>query len=353
MNPTELRRALLSWYDGRKRAMPWRDQVSPYRTWISEIMLQQTTVAAVAPRFESFVAEFPDAASLAAAPEEKVLRAWAGLGYYSRARNLRLAAQKIVSEHGGVVPDTLEAVLALPGVGRYTAGAILSIAYGKPEPLVDGNVARVFARLFAIEGDIKAPETLKLLWSKAESLVDKRRPGDWNQSLMELGATVCAPENPKCGECPAASLCEAKKLGRENSLPVMPERPDFVPVRWTCLWIEKKGEVLLMERQRGKELLGGLWGLPESAKIPDAEVGDKLGAVTGSVTHHKIEISLYAAKVAAKAKLPRASKWVPAGEVSNYLISSLWLKAALAASSLAPVAAPAKKRAPRAKKPVL
>lgn len=315
--------------------MPWRDQVSPYRTWVSEIMLQQTTVAAVAPRFESFVAEFPDAAALAAAPEEKVLRAWAGLGYYSRARNLHLAAKKIVADHGGDVPDTLDEVLALPGVGRYTAGAILSIAFGKPAPLVDGNVARVFSRLFAVEGDVKAPETLKVMWDKAEELVDKRRPGDWNQALMELGATVCAPEKPRCDECPVASLCEAKKQGRENVLPVMPERRDFVPLRWTCLWIEKKGQVLLIERQRGKELLGGLWGLPESAKIPEAEVGDKLGAVTGTVTHHKIDIAVYAAKVAAKAKLPKASKWVPKAEVESYLISSLWLKAAHAATRAA------------------
>lgn len=330
-----LRAALLSWYDAHKRPMPWRERVSPYRTWISEIMLQQTTVAAVAPRFESFVAEFPDPAALAAAPEERVLRAWAGLGYYSRARNLRLAAQKIVSEHGGKIPDTLDAVLSLPGVGRYTAGAVLSIAYGKPVALVDGNVSRVLARVFAIESDIKAPETAKVLWSKAEELLDKKRPGDWNQALMELGATVCAPERPRCGECPVAAHCQARAQGREALLPVVPERKDFVPLRWTCLWIEnRKGEVLLYERQRGKELLGGLWGLPESARIKDAELGDKLGAVSGTVTNHKIDIAVYAAKVPAKAKLPVACRWVPKAQVPDCLISSLWLKAAHAAGRL-------------------
>ena len=206
-----MRAALLRWYRRVRRDMPWRREVSPYRTWISEIMLQQTTVAAVTPKYEAFLKAFPDVRALARAPEDAVLKRWAGLGYYSRARNLRRAAREIVEKHGGQFPSNFDDVLALPGVGRYTAGAILSIAFSQPHPVVDGNVIRVYARLFGLRGRAKDPAFVKEIWARAAPLVPKSAPGDWNQALMELGATVCTPESPSCGACPVAKDCVALK----------------------------------------------------------------------------------------------------------------------------------------------
>lgn len=309
--------------------MPWRRHVSPYRTWISEIMLQQTTVAAVAPRFERFFAEFPDPGALAAAPEERVLRAWAGLGYYSRARNLRRAAQEIVARHGGRFPDSPEAVLALPGVGRYTAGAILSIAFGRRAALVDGNVMRVFSRLFAVEEDVKSPAAAKLFWTLAERLVDERRPGDWNQALMELGATVCLPEGPRCEACPVAALCRARALGRERELPVMPKRREWETVRWSCLWLAHGDDVVLWKRGPHERLFKGFWALPEARHVPEARPGRRLAQVKGTVTHHKVAIDVHEA--AAPRRLPEGAQWVALESLDERLVSSLWLKAARAA----------------------
>ncbi|MBI3565439.1 MAG: A/G-specific adenine glycosylase, partial [Elusimicrobia bacterium] len=255
-----MRAALLSWYRRHRRDMPWRREVTPYRTWVSEIMLQQTTVAAVAPKFEAFVRRFPDAAALAAADEDAVLGAWAGLGYYARARNLHRAAKEIAAA-GGAFPSDLDGALALPGVGRYTAGAILSIAFGRPLPVVDGNVIRVFSRLFGLRGRAKDPAFAAVIWRKAEALVPKDHPGDWNQALMELGATACAPESPDCAACPVARWCVARKKGLQDELPTPEPRRAPTPVRWTCLWVERGGKVLLWKRSAEERLLKGLWGL--------------------------------------------------------------------------------------------
>ncbi|MBI3289571.1 MAG: A/G-specific adenine glycosylase, partial [Elusimicrobia bacterium] len=227
---------LLRWYRAAKRDMPWRRDPTPYRVWISEIMLQQTTVAAVTPKYDLFLRRFPSVSALAAAPEEEVLKHWAGLGYYSRARNLRRAALAIVADHGGRFPSDFDALLALPGVGRYTAGAILSIAFAKPYPLVDGNVVRVFSRLFAMEGRAKDAAFVKKMWPLAESLVPRRNPGDWNQALMELGATICSPESPACGACPVSRRCLAFNQGRPDRLPLPEARREPIALRWTCLW---------------------------------------------------------------------------------------------------------------------
>jgi A/G-specific adenine glycosylase len=308
---------LLAWYDARKRDMPWRRDPTPYKTWVSEIMLQQTTVAAVTPKFLKFLERFPDAASLAASSEEEVLRAWAGLGYYSRARNLRKAAQKIVAR--GAFPSDYESVLDLPGVGRYTAGAILSIAFGKPYPLVDGNVARVFARLFALRDDVKSP----VYWERAERLIHAARPGDWNQALMELGATVCQPESPRCGECPAASLCEARKRGLQDELPVMAARRAPVDLSWTCLWIEEGGKVLLWKRGEDERFLRGHWGLPEKRHL-GVRAGETLKTVRHTITHHRITVEVRRARP--PAALPSGAQWVERGEVRTRLVSSLFLK---------------------------
>jgi A/G-specific adenine glycosylase len=319
-----LQRALLAWYDAHKRPMPWRDRVTPYRTWVSEIMLQQTTVAAVTPKYERFIARFPDIKTLAAASEDEVLEMWAGLGYYTRARNLRKAAREIVSSHGGVFPDDFAAVLGLPGVGRYTAGAIASIAFGKPHPVLDGNVARVFARWFALEDDVKAPSTQKALWARAEELLDRSRPGDWNQALMELGATVCLPESPRCGACPVADRCEARERGTQDALPNTGKKKQPVDLSWTCLWIEDAGRVLLWRRAQTERFLRGHWALPEARHLRGAKAGALLKTVRHTITHHRITLEVR--RAAAPRALPAGAQWVEAGRLKERLVSSLWLK---------------------------
>ncbi|UPT75183.1 MAG: A/G-specific adenine glycosylase [Elusimicrobiota bacterium] len=323
MSDARLRAALLSWYRASKRDLPWRKNADPYRVWISEIMLQQTTVAAVTPKYEAFLRRFPTLAALAAADEDEVLAAWAGLGYYSRARNLLRAARAVVAEHGGRFPSEEDAVLALPGIGRYTAGAIRSIAFGEPAPLVDGNVIRVFSRLFGLKGRAKDPAFAKTLWPLAERLVDRASPGDWNQALMELGATVCTPESPSCGACPVAKSCVAFAKDLQEKLPLPEERRAPVPVKWTCLWIERDGEVLLWKRSEKERLLKNLWGLPEAGRV-DARPGRTLATVSHSITHHALTVTLKEASLAGKA--PAGAKWVPREDVGNYLVSSLWLK---------------------------
>ncbi len=214
-----LRRRLLAWFGKRKRDLPWRRTSDPYRIWISEIMLQQTRVSAVIPYYERFMAKFPTVRSLALAKMETVLGYWAGLGYYSRARNLHRAAKEIVARHAGHMPRDYKAALALPGIGRYTAAAVLSIAYGEPKAVLDGNVARVLARLGAVRGELRAPALWRELELTAQALLAPNAPGDWNQAMMELGATVCTPKSPRCGECPVSKWCSARKLGIAHRIP--------------------------------------------------------------------------------------------------------------------------------------
>ncbi|MBI4060043.1 MAG: A/G-specific adenine glycosylase [Elusimicrobia bacterium] len=325
MSDALLRADLLRWYGKAKRDLPWRRNPTPYRVWVSEIMLQQTTVAAVTPKYESFLRRFPSLASLAASSEDEVLKLWAGLGYYSRARNLRRAALSIQDVHGGVFPSEFDAVLELPGVGRYTAGAILSIAFSKPYPLVDGNVIRVFSRLFGLKGRVKDPGFAQTLWPLAERLVPKSRPGDWNQALMELGATVCTPDSPSCGACPVSRHCVAFKKGLQDKLPLSETRREPVPVRWTCLWIEKNGKVLLWRRSDKERLLKNLWGLPEKGRVA-AVPGRLLAKAAHSITHHALAVELRAAALDERAPLPPEARWAPRGEIRDYLVSSLWLK---------------------------
>jgi A/G-specific adenine glycosylase len=213
----KFRTELLNWFATYQRNLPWRRDSEPYRIWISEIMLQQTRVAAVIPYFEKFCARFPDVRTLAEAEEAEVLRMWSGLGYYSRARNLQAAAQQIVREHGGTFPTTEEHIRALRGVGEYTANAILSIAFGKKHAVVEGNVARVVARLEAVRGDLRG--TWESLQRTADRLLAPESPGNWNQAMMELGATICMPRSPQCLLCPVANFCRARKLGIQELIP--------------------------------------------------------------------------------------------------------------------------------------
>ena len=320
-----MRPALLRWYRRVRRDMPWRREVSPYRTWVSEIMLQQTTVAAVTPKYEAFIAAFPDVRALARASEEAVLKRWAGLGYYSRARNLRRAALEIVDKHAGEFPSAFDDVLALPGVGRYTAGAILSIAFERPYAVVDGNVIRVFSRLFGLRGRAKDAAFVKDIWARAEALVPRSSPGDWNQALMELGATVCAPESPSCGACPVAGSCVAFARDLQDELPTPEKRRAPIPVRWTCLWIERDGKVLLWRRSDKERLLKGLWGFPESGRLAAAP-GRLVARASHSITHHALSIELREAALAPGAALPPEAAWVPRARLRDKLVSSLWLK---------------------------
>ena len=320
-----MRAALLRWYRRVRRDMPWRRSVSPYRTWVSEIMLQQTTVAAVTPKYESFISAFPNVRALAGASEDEVLRHFAGLGYYSRARNLRRAALEVVAKHGGEFPSAFDDVLALPGVGRYTAGAILSIAFAQPYAVVDGNVIRVFSRLFGLRGRAKDPAFVKTIWERAAPLVPKAAPGDWNQALMELGATVCTPESPSCGACPVSRWCVAYKKNLQDALPLRETRREPTPVRWTCLRIVRDGKLLLWRRSENERLLKNLWGFPEAGRVPAAP-GRKLAEVAHTITHHALTLELREGALAAGAALPPEAKWVPLSKTRDYLVSSLWLK---------------------------
>jgi A/G-specific adenine glycosylase len=260
--PEAVASTLLRWYDASARDLPWRKGHDPYATWVSEIMLQQTQVRTVIPYFERWMARFPDIATLAAAAPDEVLKAWEGLGYYSRARHLQAAAQLLVSHHGGAMPDTWEAVRRLPGVGDYTAGAILSIAFGQPVAAVDGNVLRVLSRLLLLREDVTRPATKRTIGGHVEAMLAAcPRPGDLNQALMDLGATICTPTSPRCEACPLAACCRAWPAGEAEALPVKAgTRPPKELVLASVL-VTRGPEVLLVKRP-SPGIWGGLWALP-------------------------------------------------------------------------------------------
>lgn len=257
------RRRVLAWYARDQRALPWRRTRDPYAIWISEIMLQQTRVDAVIPYYERFLARFPAVVDLAQAPVDAVLQLWAGLGYYSRARNLHAAAQAIVTGHAGVFPRDPEALRALPGIGRYTAGAIASIAFGLPAPVVDGNVTRVFARWFCDGGDVQSPAVVKRMWERAGDWARCAAPGDANQALMELGALVCIKPLPACERCPVQSLCAAYQAGCAAALPRPKRRATPQRVQLDVLLAEHAERLLLVRRTAGT-LLRGWWEAPSA-----------------------------------------------------------------------------------------
>jgi len=254
------RAALLAWYDAHKRTLPWRATRDPYAIWVSEIMLQQTRVETVVPYYERFMRRFPSLTALARASEDEVLRHWSGLGYYRRARMLHAGVREVVERYGGEVPRDASSRRGLPGVGRYTAGAIGSIAFGAREAVVDGNVARVLARARAIDTPLGRAATERALWAEAEALVEGPRPGDLNQALMELGARVCTPRRPACGECPLAPTCEARARGLAEALPTPKPKRAKARIRLCAVVATCRGAVALT-RSRGS-LFGGLFGLP-------------------------------------------------------------------------------------------
>ncbi|MFO7172476.1 MAG: A/G-specific adenine glycosylase [Bacillota bacterium] len=276
---SDLTEALLQWYRRHRRDLPWRQTRDPYRIWVSEVMLQQTRVETVIPYYLRWLERFPTVADLAAAPEEEVLKAWEGLGYYSRARNLHRAAREVVARYGGAIPDDPEAFARLPGVGRYTAGAVMSIAFGRPLPAVDGNVLRVMSRLFAVDEPITRPGTRRRVEALVAGFIPADAAGDFNQALMELGATLCLPGAPDCPRCPVAAWCRARAEGRQQELPrreaKAPPRPETV----LAGVIEDGGRYLLARRPRAG-LLGGLWEFPSvpfaGGAAPEAALAEGL-----------------------------------------------------------------------------
>ena len=263
---------LLQWYDENKRDLPWRRNTDPYRVWVSEIMLQQTRVAAVIPYYERWMCALPDVQTLAAADEAQLMKLWQGLGYYSRARNLQKAAKQIVEEYGGQFPDRYEKLLKLPGVGEYTAGAVASIAFSEKVGAVDGNVLRIAARLGAMETDILDPRMKKMVRGMLDAVIPEDRSGDFNQALMDLGATVCLPGGrPVCECCPLAGQCEARRLGRQQELPLRGKKKARRIEEMTVYLLLRGGEVALRKRSEDG-LLAGLWEFPYvSGRLSEAE----------------------------------------------------------------------------------
>ena len=260
---------LIQWYRENARILPWRSDPTPYHVWVSEIMLQQTRVAAVLDYYRRFLEELPDVAALAAAEEDRLMKLWQGLGYYSRARNLQRAARQIMEEHGGRFPDTYEGIRALAGVGDYTAGAIASIAFGLPVPAVDGNVLRVVSRITGDGSDVTRPETKRRMGQALRQVMPLEAPGEFNQALMELGATVCLPNGaPLCGECPAKELCAARREERTDQLPVKPPKKAR-RVEERTVFLIFHGDRVALRRRPERGLLAGLWEYPnEPAPAP-------------------------------------------------------------------------------------
>jgi A/G-specific adenine glycosylase len=306
-------RSLLSWYDLYRRDLPWRVSRDPYRVWLSEIMLQQTRVTAVIAHYHEFLRRFPTIEKLAAAREASVLAAWSGLGYYRRARMLHAAAKAVVRDHAGKFPSATGALLALPGIGRYTSAAIASIAFDQPLAVVDGNVERVLQRM---SGRRLGGEEL---WTAANDLLDAKRPGDFNQAMMELGATVCKPRAPSCLTCPVIALCATCGELTATSKPV-PQKKREINYALNC----RNGEVLLVQRARDASLMPGMWELPEG--------GMSSASQPQMTLRHSITVTDYTVRVwCSVAPLPVVGKWIPVGRLKQVALTGLARKILLAA----------------------
>jgi len=280
---------LLAWYNGSKRDLPWRKDKDPYKIWVSEIMLQQTRVEAVKPYFERWMERFPTLESLAVAAEEEVVRHWQGLGYYSRARNLLQGVREVSQSYGGQVPETKEQITNLAGIGDYTAGAILSIAYNKKEAAIDGNVLRVFSRLYCVDEDISKPEAKKIIRELVNKEMPEDYPGDFNQALMDLGATICIPKTPRCALCPLESYCCAKVKGLEGQLPIKKKKLPPKEVRLLA-GVIRQGDAFLLHQRPNKGLLAGMWEFP-TVEIKTVEnVMDTFRKVLSEETGQEIEL---------------------------------------------------------------
>jgi A/G-specific adenine glycosylase len=337
------RRRLRRWYDKHARVLPWRQNRDAYRIWLSEVMLQQTTVAMATPYFERFVTEFPTVHDLAAADEQRILRMWEGLGYYRRARGLHAAAKQVVAEHGGEFPRDVATLMRLPGVGRYTAGAVASFAYDTPAPIVEVNTLRVLARLTAFEGNPASTEGQRFIWQTAEGLVACKEAGRFNYALMELGAVVCKPGQPRCEACPVTAHCAAFRLGIQNDLPRLTGKPKPTAVREAAVVVRRNGHVLLRQRPKG-ERWEGMWDFPRFelasegplfvrdeliAKVREQtgvaiEPGGVLKTIKHGVTRFRITLDCYEARPAGgrvRSTKERPVRWTPLSRLADLPLS--------------------------------
>jgi A/G-specific adenine glycosylase len=332
---------LLRWYDRHRRVLPWRakkgERADPYRVWLSEIMLQQTTVKAAAPYYARFLARFPTVAELAAAPLEDVLKLWAGLGYYARARNLHACAKAVVGRHSSMFPGSEEELRALPGIGAYTAAAIAAIAFDQPASPVDGNIERVIARLFAVEEEL--PAAKPRIRALAESLTPQRRAGDFAQSMMDLGATICTPKKPACALCPWMASCDARERGDQESFPRKAEKKTGALRRGAAFVAVRADGFLLVRTRPEKGLLGGMTEVPTTEWLREFDDTTALGAaplktrwrrtlgvVTHTFTHFPLELTVYAANAPARTAAPTGMRWIPLADVHGEALPNVMRK---------------------------
>jgi A/G-specific adenine glycosylase len=333
---------LLAWFDANKRDLPWRRDRDPYRIWVSEVMLQQTQVVTVVPFFERFLEAFPTIADLAAADQEAVLRLWEGLGYYRRARNLHEAARRLVTEHGGHIPNDPTCLQTLPGLGRYTCNAVLSQAFDRRLPILEANSRRVLVRLYGVTGDPRQGPVRAHLWKKAQELLPTRRAGDFNQALMELGALVCLPAMPRCSACPLATCCEARQRRLQDQIPPVRRAARTVAVEEAALVVWKRRTVLLVQRPAAGQW-AGLWEFPHGPKEPDesheqaalrclrdrtgidAEVNLELMTLRHGITRYRITMTCFEATFRSgsfRSTSYAKARWVKPEELASYPVSA-------------------------------
>jgi A/G-specific adenine glycosylase len=343
---------MLAWFRAHQRDLPWRSSRDPYRIWVAEVMLQQTRIAAVMPYYRRFLARFPKVESLARSPEAEVLKLWSGLGYYSRARNLHRAAKLIVAQHKSKFPRTLDAALELPGIGAYTAAAVLSIAYDAPLAVLDGNVARVLARIQAIRGELRAPKTWRSLTATAQNFLATEAPGDWNQSLMELGEVICTPQSPRCAECPVARHCRAYAEGLTKKIPAPRRKCAAVHMEIAAaILCDPRGRTLLIRDPGAHDtvLFSRMWQFPAvevtrharteleahlRATLAIKEISlEELPTARHGVTFRNITLLPFLANVPKLPKLPR-TQILPLKNLGKLPISSATRKIAAAATAI-------------------
>lgn len=333
------RECLLDWFDTARRDMPWRETNDPYRIWLSEVMLQQTRVDQAAPYYQRFLERFPNVDALAGASLDEVLLCWEGLGYYSRARNLHEAARRVVDVFDGSVPDREEEIRSLPGVGPYTAAAVLSIAFGKPLAVLDGNVIRVLSRVFAVDADVKRSPVRKALRRAANDLLLAERPGDFNQAIMELGATMCTPRSPRCSACPLQSVCEAAQAGDPEAYPVKSRRKPVPHYDVAVGLIRNEEGQLLIQRRPTEAMLGGLWEFPGGKRKTEetireacvrelreelqveVQLDDVFCRIAHAYSHFRITLHVFRGRIAAGKPTSPAGlpvRWVSPSELDQY-----------------------------------
>lgn len=346
---TAMRRALLAWFSREARVLPWRQTRDPYLIWLCEVIMQQTRIDQGLPYYERYAARYPAVRDLAAAPEDAVLKLWEGLGYYTRARNMHRTAKRIVEEYNGEFPRKAELLQLLPGIGRYAAGAIASIAFGEAVPVVDGNVRRVLSRLFDLDACIDEPQTERELWRIAASLVPTSNPGDFNQAIMELGATFCSPRKPNCAACPVSAWCLARARGVQEERPV--RKPKTAPPHHeVVVAVIARGGRYLIGKRPPEGLLGGLWEFP-GGKVQPGEThqqalarecreelgvvvrpGGLIATVKHAYTHFRITLNAYHCAIIGNKQMPKQSRahtelrWVPPAEFDDYAFPKANLK---------------------------